>query len=232
MLASYKGNNQKLQYRTSFGNCPSRSSGSLALKLVKEFERNYSLRDIKKTIIKHKLKDKHFLSDYAISYNPVKSFLNIKFDCPSPLMKVQLYKNDGTESYEALLVSNGQLFDPTYEVLLRTEKKIKGDLPYLALPVGKIENDLQQEITNIFKILPVNFREKVSEIIISDKNDMTIILSIKGKPSSVFIGNKGWVDKIKKLKKIVSYLNEKKRVPAVINLTNAKKVVVKFSDKF
>ena len=61
---------------------------------------------------------------------------------------------------------------------------------------------------------------------------MTVILSIDGHPSSVFMGSDLWDEKMVKLQKIVNYVaSEKMKVPAIINLTNLKKIVVKFSDK-
>ncbi|MDC1173862.1 cell division protein FtsQ/DivIB [Bacteriovoracaceae bacterium] len=145
-------------------------------------------------------------------------------------MKVQIYKENGLDSYEAILVDNGELFDPTYEVLLRTEKKLKGQLPYFALPVGEIDKNIQKEVSHIVKKMSKNFRKKISEVILNDNKDLTIILSINGGPSSVFIGKEDWDEKVEKLKKIVSYMESKKKMPAIINLTNSKKVVVKFND--
>jgi hypothetical protein len=39
-----------------------------------------------------------------------------------------------------------------------------------------------------------------------------------------------WEEKVAKLDKIVNYMELKEKIPAVINLTNSKKVVVKFRD--
>lgn len=223
---------KELKYRTSFGKCPSRAAGTLTLQLVKAFERNQSLRDVKIKIVKEKLNEKHFLSDYKVQYNPHKKILHFKFDCPEPLMKVQVYKSNGLESYDAILVDNGLLFDPTYEVLLRGEKKLTHDLPFLALPVGDMDKKVQNQITKIVKKMPKKFRLKLSEVILNDSKELTIILSVKGHPSSVFLGNKEWGDKVVKLQKIVKYMETNGKVPAIINLTNLKKVVVKFNDKF
>jgi hypothetical protein len=41
-----------------------------------------------------------------------------------------------------------------------------------------------------------------------------------------------WNLKMTKLEKIVNYMELQKKIPAIINLTNSKKVVVKFNDKF
>ena len=61
----------------------------------------------------------------------------------------------------------------------------------------------------------------------AESGDLTIIMSILGRPSSVFIGHEGWNEKVTKLKRLVKYVEEKRKVPAIINLVNAEKVVVK-----
>ncbi|MFG1494016.1 hypothetical protein ACRXCV_01720 [Halobacteriovorax sp. GFR7] len=222
--------NEKIKYKTAFGKCPSRAAGTLTLKLVKDFEKNRSLRSMKNLVAADKLKEKHFLSDYTIKYNPMEGMLNFIYECPSPLMKVQIYKENGMESYEAILVDNGQLFDPTYEILLRTEKKLNYSLPYLAIPVGEMDKTVQKNITRIIADLDLVFRKLISEVIISDDKELTMILSIKGKPSSVFMGKDEWPLKVEKLTQIIGYMNKKKKIPSVINITNSKKVVVKFND--
>lgn len=220
----------ELKYRTHFGDCPTRSAGSMSLKLIKTFEERKSLRAVKNEIINEKLDQKHFITDYKISYDPMNKQLDLRFDCPKPLMKVQIYKENGLEGYEAILVENGKLFDPTYEVLLRTEKKLSHELPYLALPVGEMDQNTQEKITSLMLDVDGAVRKKISEVILDDKGELTVILSISGRPSSVFLGAESWTDKMHKLEKIVGYMEAKKRIPSIINLTNSKKVVVKFSD--
>lgn len=222
----------QIKYRTHFGSCPSRAVGTLALRLIKVFEKKQSLREVKRVIVEEKLKEKHFLSSYKVNYSPLKKYLEFKFDCPRPLMKVQIYKKNGLDSYEAILVENGRLFDPTYEVLLRAEKKLKRDLPFLALPVGDLDKDVQEEITRLIKDMGPTFRKKLSEVILDEKGELTVILSLQGNPSSVFLGNTSWLHKAQKLKRIVNYMEKKRKIPAIINLTNSDKVVVKFNDKF
>ncbi len=80
---------KNINYRTSFGECPSKSSGMLTLILMKEFEKSHSLKDVKEKILHEKLDEKYFLSDYRISYNPVIKTLRIRLVCPEPLAKVQ-----------------------------------------------------------------------------------------------------------------------------------------------
>jgi len=221
---------KKVKYRTSFGKCPSRAAGTFTLKLVKEFERNSSLRTVKSLISRERLQEKHYVSDYTINYDPMKGMLSFIYDCPSPLMKVQIYKENGLESYEAILVESGKLYDPTYEVLLRSEKKLDYSLPFLAIPVGDMDKDVQRKITSIVSGLSLPFRKQLSEVIISDSKELTMIMSVKGQPSSVFLGREDWSEKVTKLTKIIGYMSKKKKVPTIINLTNPKKVVVKFNE--
>lgn len=220
---------QKIKYRTNFGSCPSRSAGQMTLKLIKIFEETGSLKNVKEEISKRSLTQRHFVSDYKVNYDPLKKMLFFRLDCPKPLMKVQIYKENGIDSYEAILVDSGELFDPTYEVLLRTEKKLKGTLPYLAIPVGELEANTREVITRIIDEFGTDFRKKISEVILDDKGDLTVILSLGGNPSSVFLGKDQWDTKASKLKKIVKYMESNKKIPAIINLTNSKKVVVKFN---
>lgn len=220
---------EKIKYRTNFGTCPSRSAGQMTLKMIRIFEETGSLRKVKEKIIQNSLADRHFVSDYKVSLDPLKKMLHFELDCPRPLMKVQIYKENGIDSYEAILVDSGELFDPTYEVLLRTEKKLTDPLPYLAIPVGELEDKLQMQITRVVDSLGENFRRKISEVILNDKGDLTVILSLRGNPSSVFLGQEEWDVKAEKLKRIVKYMESNKKIPAIINLTNSKKVVVKFN---
>lgn len=223
---------EELSYRSNLGKCPTRPAGTMAMQVVKTFEQSNSLRDVKLRILNEKWADKYFVSDYKITYDPFSKVLDLNFNCPEPLMKVQIYKNNGTESYEAILVDNGQLFDPTYEALLRSEKKLTHDLPYLALPVGEMEDKVQADVTTLVKEMRPSLRLKLSEIILNDNKELTIILSVNGHPSSVFLGPDEWGEKMVKLDKIVNYMELKEKIPAIINLTNSKKVVVKFKDKF
>lgn len=220
----------KVKYRTSFGRCPSRTAGTLTLQLIKVFERTNSLRDVKVKMVKEKLKDKHFISDYKISYDPMRGFINFKFGCPEPLMKVQIYKKSGLESYEAILVESGELFDPTYEVLLRSENKLSKPLPFLALPVEEMDKKTQKDVADLVTAMDFKVRRNLSEIILNENKELTIIMSMKNRPSSIFLGKEEWNSKLIKLEKIVSYMSKKRKVPTIINLTNAKKVVVKFND--
>jgi len=220
----------KIKYKTNFNKCPSQVGGKLTLVLIKEFERNNSLKDVKEKIINEKLDEKFFLSQYKVQFDPLKNRLKFSFECPEALMKVQIYKKNGDEFYTAILVDTGKLVDPTYEILLRTENKLKNKLPELALPVKALDDKTHLEVTDLISGLSRDFREKISEVIVNDNKELTIILSINKRPSSVFFGKDYWGEKVGKLVKVVDFMKAKKSVPAIINLTNSKKIVVKFSD--
>lgn len=227
---SFAARESQLKYWTSFGQCPSKSAGSFVLKLTNTFEANKSLLSLKKTIVENDLMDKYYLSDYKIDYNPVRKRLEFRLDCPGPLVKVHVYNNSGNESYEALLVTSGRLFDPTYEVLLRSEKKLDYQLPILSIQEDMLSDKINNRLVSIFNPLDLKMRKKISEIILDEHKEMTVIMSLKGRPSSVFLGKDNWEIKVEKLQKIISFMEKKKKIPAIINITNLKKVVVKFND--
>lgn len=228
VASNAKTKKNSFTYKTYFGSCPSRSTGALTLNVVNNFEEKKSLLDLKKQIINNQLDKKYFLSDYKISFNPLSNILSLSFECPKPLMKVQIYNNEAMESSSAILVDNGELFDPTFEELLRQEKIITAELPSLALPYGEIDKELQKKITALFKNLPESFGQRISEVIINEQKELTIILSLNGNPSSSFLGSVEWDEKIEKLQKIIKYMEKTSKIPTIINLTNPKKVVVKF----
>lgn len=220
-----------VKYRTYIGECPSKSSGMFGIIVMKEFEKNHSLREVKEKILKEKLDEKFFLSNYKISYNPVIKTLKIRLQCPEPLAKVQVYKSNGEEHYSAILGENARLYEPQYENLMKAEKKIRANLPLLALTMDQIEGDAPMVLSRFIKAMDGDLRRTISEMIINKNNELTIVFSLGGKATSVFMGAELWEEKLTKLTKIVGFVKESKRYPSSINLVNAKKVVVKFSDK-
>lgn len=222
---------KNVNYRTYFGECPSKSSGMLTLILMKEFEKRHSLKDVKERILHEKLDEKYFLSDYRISYNPVIRTLRINFECPEPLAKVQVYKPNGEEHYSAILGENARMYEPQYENLMKSEKRLSYHLPLLAMTTEQLNGSAPTDLANFIKKMEVDMRKQISEIIISKNNDLTIIFALGGKATSVFMGADLWEEKLTKLTKIVGYVGKNKRYPSSINLVNSKKVVVKFSDK-
>lgn len=219
----------ELSYRTFFGNCPSRTAGSLTMDLVKEFERTRSLRSLRTKIISERLDEKHFISEYSIRFNPYQNILFFQFDCPKPLMKVQIYRNGGASSYEAILVEDGKLYDPTYEVLLRSEGKISAKLPHLGIPVGEFDSNLQYSIAQLVSRMHPALQENLAEVILNERRELTLILSVNNSPVSIFMGPKHWGEKAIKLERIIGHMEDHSKIPAIINLTNLEKVVVKFN---
>ncbi len=219
-----------IQYKTYFGSCPSKVAGKLTLTLMRKFEETNSLMAVKSLIVEKKLDEKHFLSSYKISYDPAVKLIRFNFDCPKPVMKAQIYKENGEEFYTAILVDSGEFVDPTYEVLLRSEKKLTRKLPNLAFPVGLIDTEIQKQMTHLALTFDHAFKDKLSEIILDEDKKLTMIFSINRRPSSAFLGTDFWNQKVEKLAKVVEYMKKKNTIPAVINLTNSKKIVVKFSD--
>lgn len=221
---------KNIKYRSYFGECPAKSSGNFALIVMKEFEKNKSLKEVKEKILKEKLDEKHFLSDYRISYNPVIKTLRINLECPEPLAKVQVYKSNGEEHYSAILGSNARMYEPHYENLMKSEKKLNYKLPLLAISMEQLEGDAPTSISRFIKLMEVDMRRQISEIILNKNSELTIVFALGKRATSVFMGADLWEEKLTKLSKIVGYVSKNKRYPSSINLVNAKKVVVKFSD--
>lgn len=221
---------KNINYRTYFGECPTKSSSNFAMIVMKEFEKKHSLKDVKEKILNEKLDEKHFLSDYRIGYNPVIKTLKVQLECPQPLVKVQVYKSNGDEHYSAILGDNAKMYDPGYENLMKAEKKISGHLPLLAISMKQLEGDAPTDLAHFIKLMEKDLRNQISEIIISKNNELTIVFALGGKATSVFMGADLWEEKLTKLSKIVGYVQKSKRYPGIINLVNSKKVVVKFSD--
>jgi hypothetical protein len=185
---------------------------------------------VKEKIIKDNLKEKYFLSSYKIGFDPIDNKLKLHFDCPDILMRVQIYKDNGDEFYSAVLVENGKLFDPNYENFLKKEKLLKKNIPNLVLPVGSLENEEYLEITHVLKSMNKELRSSIAEVIVEKGREVTMLLSINGKTSSVFMGQGYLKEKTQKLSKLVDYMKKKKKIPSIVNLRNTKKIVVKFSD--
>lgn len=221
---------KNIKYRSYFGDCPAKSSGNFALIVMKEFEKNHSLKEVKEKILKEKLDEKHFLSDYRISYNPVIKTLRMTLECPEPLAKVQVYKANGEEHYSAILGSNSKMYEPHYENLMKVEKKLNYNLPSLAISMQQLEGDAPVTISKFIKQMELDMRRQISEIILNKNNELTIVFALGKRATSVFMGADLWEEKTAKLAKVIGYVSKSKRYPSSINLVNAKKVVVKFSD--
>jgi hypothetical protein len=220
-----------LQVKSYLGQCPSQTAGEFALKIVKKYDETESLKLVKDMIAQEKLTDKYFIGSYNVNFIPHEQQLRINVECALPLMRVQIYKENGIEHYNAILADNGILYDPLYEQLMRNENKITRQLPTLSIPVGEMDKDFQNQLTQLIKNSSITLKNMMSEIILDDKNALTIILSNRTRPISVFMGDEKWSERMIKLTKIIDYMADQKKFPSIVNLTNDKKVVVKFADK-
>ncbi|MFZ4712979.1 MAG: cell division protein FtsQ/DivIB [Bacteriovoracaceae bacterium] len=219
---------RNLNYQTNFGECAPRIAGDLSLILVKEFEKNHSLKEVKEKILSEKLVEKYYLAGYKIDYDPLSRSLKFDFECSLPLMKVQIYKGPNSQSYTAVLGTDGKLYDPGYEELMRKEGILSAPLPILAFPIEEMDKSLQFEVAGLVAKIPPDLRRNLSEVIVGAKKDLTMIFSYQGKPTSIFLGEEEWANKVVKVQKILNYMESKNKYPTVVNLTNLKKVVVKF----
>lgn len=229
--ASYSSIPDKLKYKTIFNTCPSQSAGKFAMKILKSFEEKQSLYSVKSDINSNFLKEKHFIDTYNIKFDPNENELNIVVNCPTPLMKVMLMDKEANGEYQSILVENGDLYDPTYEVLLSNEKKLKNALPSLVINKSDMNIENRKLITSIIKELGSENFSKVGEIVFDNNQLMTMILSLRKKPVSVFMGKDNLIEKTGKLSRLLKYADENNKQPTVINLINSKKVVVKFAHK-
>ena len=50
----------------------------MTLKLIKTFEETGSLKKVKEEIINQSMPERHFISDYKISYDPLKNMLRFE----------------------------------------------------------------------------------------------------------------------------------------------------------
>jgi len=222
---------KKTKYKTKFNNCPSQSAGKFAMKVLKKFDETNSLYDVKSEIQGSFLQGKYFIKDYAISYEPVAKSIHISLTCPRPLLRVVLMDNEASQELQSILVDDGELYDPTYETLLLGEKKIKNQLPTLAIHKENLNKETRLDVVSILENLGVNYHSKISEVIFDNERSVTMILSLNKYPVSVFFGSGELSMKSEKLKRLLRYVEKNNKQPKVINLVNLKKVVVKFAHK-
>ncbi len=132
------------------------------------------------------------------------------------------------------MVEGGIFFDPLYEVFLQKDGKLEtNELPYLSLPQKaslnlEVSSETKEDMIFLISKLGPRVSQSLSELILSENHELTFILRDKDGPISVFLGKKNWSKKTESLSKILGHFAEKSQRPSVINLTNHKKVVVKF----
>jgi uncharacterized protein YqkB len=217
----------KTQYTLDFNSCPMKSAGDLAILLAREFDQSKSLYKLKRKFIDERYKEIYFLSNYSISYNPIAKKLSFKFECPALIARIQITKENGV-NFLGSLVDTGEVFDPQYEVLLKREKLISSTVPYFAISIKNLNEQKHLSVVKLLKQMNPKIYQQVSEVILNESEELTLILKSKSKATSVLLGKEYWDDKISKLLKIQEHFSQKEKTPLVINLTSNKKVVVRF----
>jgi len=217
----------KTQYVLNFNSCPMKSSGDLAILLAKEFDGTGSLYKLKKKIIDERYKEIYFLSDYKIDYNPITKKLYFEFNCPGLIAKIQITK-EGGGSFVGSLVDTGDVLDPHYEVLLKREKIMNTPIPYFAISLKNLSQQKHLGVVKLLKQMHPKMYQQISEVILNDEEELTLILKSKTKATTVLFGKEYWDDKISKLIKIQEHFSQKEKMPSIVNLTSNKKVVVRF----
>lgn len=219
---------KEVNYKIKNYSCPTKAVGDLTLRLMDIFERDHSLKDLKISIVKNAYKRKYFLQNYEIKFNPIDRNILFTYYCPKPLMKIEIFDSLGIKTFGGTLVSTGEVYKESFLNLLKEESKKELDIPYLSIPHDKVDSDLTKKIASLYLSLDDKNKGKVSEIIINPNNELTFILNSSNRVASAFFGLDNWSDKMHKLEKILNHFNSSGKLPSLVNLTNSKKVVVKF----
>ncbi len=234
LLFSSTLNAKNFSYKSFFGACPTRPASEFALLIAKRFEEKQSLGDLKKFLENGHHAERYFVSNYKIDFDPLYESIAIKLDCPNPIYRVTFYSPKGARptSYDDLiLASDGNFYNKVFADFLSDEGKLTKKLPTLALPESKygraLWSGLKRVATNIYGL---EMEKSLTELIVNKDGTLTLILSVKSHPVSVFFGKTEWDEKIQKLERLVTFSEGQQRIPAIVNMTNAKKVVVKFSE--
>jgi hypothetical protein len=219
---------KEVNYKIKNYSCPTKAVGDLTLRLMDVFERDKSLKDLKLSIVKNAYERKYFLQNYEIKFNPIEGSLLFTYYCPKPLMKIEIFDSLGIKTFGGTLVSNGEIFKESFLKLLEKESKKELDIPYLSIPHDQINSELTKRIAQLYMSLGDKNKQKVSEIILNPNQELTFIISSSNRVASAFFGQAKWSEKVGKLEKILNHFNSSGKLPSLVNLTNSKKVVVKF----
>ncbi len=222
-------NFHELSYKTNFGNCPSKTSGSAALEILEVFRKDKSLLQTKKYIEKNKLREKYYLKTYDIEFNPVTQKVALSFTCPIPIARVQVFKKDGTQQFHSVLSINGLRIDPNYENVLRNEKKITRDLPVVSMEYSELTEQKLKDITRLLKNIDEKLRNKISDVVFDSDQKLVFVMTNHNHAISAFLGKSDWKNKSAKLLKTIEYFDRKKKHPKFVKFLNSQKVVVNFS---
>ncbi len=224
IMASVNVNLQEVSH------CPIRTGTKFKSFVTLSFSKKPSLWDLKKEIIESSMDKNLFISKYEIDYSPMYKKIDIKIECPRPFMKLQVYKNSQNKNSlqsSSILVEGGMLYDTTYEAFLREDKKLLSDLVYFNSD-KELSKEYLVNVISFYKKLPFNFKDRISEFFVNSEGDLIVILSVELKPVSILFGLDNWSEKLNSALRVLNSLERKNKVPRMMNLSNPKKVIVKF----
>jgi hypothetical protein len=210
--------------------CPRIHVGKLALGIIKDYESGQSLLSIKEKMTNDGAVEKFFLKDYHVDFNPIARKFTFQFECPRPLLKAQIYDAKLKKSYMGILGDNGEMMDPSFEVVLRQEGMLREKLPFMAINWDDLVAHKQTKVVKLLDLFPKQVRSNLSEVILNSDDELTLILKTKLKGMSVFMGDDSWDIKLDKLTKVINHFEKLDRMPMLVNMASVKKVVVKFTD--
>lgn len=215
---------QKLKIQAYFSKCPKKPSNDFVFATSKKFENeNYSLIKLRKYILEQHLPKKYFLESYQIKFDPLRKKLTYLLNCSEPALQVNILGKKNTVLYKTLLTESGHIQDPNY-LLFQNDRY----MPELSIRKELLTPQIKRDMIDIVKKFKNKSNSELSEILYSDNGYITLIIRTQKNITSVFLGTGFWEDKIKRIHKIMSHLNTKKKLPTQINITNIDKVVIKF----
>ncbi len=213
--------------QSDFGSCPRKELGPFSLDLIKHFDQKGSLYDLEqKTLEQTAWKD--YLTFYRFRYHPFHKTLHLKFDCAKPVLALQIYEQK--RSHKAIIAENGKILDWSYLKAFYREHSLENNLPLGAIARSFLDQKNLKRLLGFYDALILGKEFKLSELIVDSEGDLTVVLSSKNGPSTLFIGSKSWESKVLKLNKIIEYFSSLEKFPQKLNLRDSKKIVVKLAE--
>jgi hypothetical protein len=218
-----------IRYEVQTNLCPKSHVQHLINKIKRSYDEHQSLYDLKKQFLSENWSTQYFLSFYKIEYFPFVKKVAVQLDCSQPLFRVH-FKQNSHELYEKTLAENGQLYDPNYEYLYYKDQDVPVQLSYLTIDEKHRENKIFFiQIKNLVKTQKVFFQKYIAEAIFDEGDSLTFIIRHSQGSSVAYLGKSDWNKKLHILKKMMMNFEMQGQIPVLMNVSNLKKVVVKFT---
>lgn len=215
-------------YSTQFGQCPKKRLGAHVLSLVKLYEKDSSLFKMNNLLTQNK--NDFFLNHYDVNVNTRGKKLQFNFSCPQPLFKIVYYTDNKARYSKDILVHTGEVFhnqNYDFEQELLAESIINQPLPVLSIDSEIAQNEsILITIANKIANIPTSLKDKVSEMIFTNKSIILVISHQKG-PIEVYFENANWDKTIQNgLNSLVELISQQKSISKMyLGLEN--KVIVR-----